>query len=160
MATPTTLPAAFVAGAILTADQQNNLRGAFRVLQLFSVQGSTTQTSTSATYADITGLSVTITPQSSSSKIMLVSANSLLASANACEGNIRFLRGATNIFDSVQGILAANTGMSVSSMYLDSPATTSATTYKVQFARTAGTGTLYSSIGGTLSNFLVMEISA
>ena len=34
MATPTTLPAAFVSGAILTADQMNNLRGAFRVLQV------------------------------------------------------------------------------------------------------------------------------
>ena len=40
MATPTNLPASFVAGAILTAAQQNDLRGAFRVLQV--VQGTTT----------------------------------------------------------------------------------------------------------------------
>jgi hypothetical protein len=33
MATPTNLPATFVAGNVLTAAQQNGLRGAFRVLQ-------------------------------------------------------------------------------------------------------------------------------
>jgi hypothetical protein len=34
MATPTTLPASFVAGSILTAAELNDLRGAFRVLQV------------------------------------------------------------------------------------------------------------------------------
>lgn len=160
MATPTSLPASFVDGTVLSAATMNNLRGAFRILQLESVQGATQQTSTSATYADVTSLSVTITPQATSNKILLVSTNSLLASGAAADCGIRFLRGATNIFTSVQFIGATNTGASVTSIYLDSPATTSATTYKVQFNRNAGTGTVYSSITNTLSNLVVMEISA
>jgi hypothetical protein len=42
MATPTTLPATFVAGNVLEAEQLNDLRGAFRVLQTVS----TTKTDT------------------------------------------------------------------------------------------------------------------
>ena len=45
MATPTTLPATFVAGNVLTAAQMNDLRGAFRVLQIVS----TTKTDTFTT---------------------------------------------------------------------------------------------------------------
>ena len=160
MAAFTSLPASQTTGNVLTAAYMNDLRGAFRVLQLSSVQGNTEQTSTSATYADVTGLSVTLTPQATTNKILIISTNSLLASANAADCGIRLLRGATNIFTSVQFIGAANTGASVTSIFLDSPATTSATTYKVQFNRNAGTGTVYSSITGTLSNLVVMEISA
>ncbi len=160
MAAFTSLPASQTTGNVLTAAYMNDLRGAFRVLQLSSVQGNTQQTSTSATYADVTGLSVTLTPQATTNKILIISTNSLLASANAADCGIRLLRGATDIFTSVQFIGAANTGASVTSIFLDSPATTSATTYKVQFNRNAGTGTVYSSITGTLSNLVVMEISA
>lgn len=160
MAAFTSLPASQTTGNVLTAAYMNDLRGAFRVLQLSSVQGSTQQTSTSATYADVTGLSVTLTPQATTNKILIISTNSLLASASAADCGIRLLRGATDIFTSVQFIGAANTGASVTSIFLDSPATTSATTYKVQFNRNAGTGTVYSSIAGTLSNLVVMEISA
>lgn len=160
MAAFTSLPASQTTGNVLTAAYMNDLRGAFRVLQLSSVQGNTQQTSTSATYADVTGLSVTLTPQATTNKVLIISTNSLLASANAADCGIRLLRGATDIFTSVQFIGAANTGASVTSIFLDSPATTSATTYKVQFNRNAGTGTVYSSITGTLSNLVVMEISA
>jgi hypothetical protein len=45
-------------------------------------------------------------------------------------------------------------------MHLDSPNSTSAITYKVQVNRNAGTGTVFSSIGGTAGAFLVAEISA
>jgi hypothetical protein len=161
MATPTSLPAAFTVGQVATAAQMNDLRGAFRVLQLFSVQGNTVQTTTSATYGDITGLSITITPQATTSKILLMSSNALLASGAGADTGIRFLRGATAVYTVVQGVFAANTGASVSTIYLDSPATTSATTYKVQVNRFAGTGTVYSNVNSSFfSSFLVAEISA
>ena len=83
-----------------------------------------------------------------------------MASGLACDVGIRILRDATNIFTSVQGVFAANVGASVTSIYLDSPATTSATTYKVQFNRATGSGTAYSNVSGTLSNLVVMEIYA
>lgn len=160
MATATSLPAAFVANTVLTAAQQNDLRGAFRVLQFFSVQGATQQTSVTTTYADITSLTVTITPQSATNKILLISTNNLLASSVASTAGIRMLRDATNIFTSIQGYFLADSGASVTSIFLDSPASTSAITYKVQFNRSAGTGTVYSNLSPALSNFVVMEISA
>jgi len=150
-------------GTMLTADSSaaTGLKYLpFSVLQTLSVQSSTQQTSTSTTYADITGHTLTITPNSATNKILIVSTNSLLASGVNADIGIRILRGATNIFTSVNGILAANTGGSFTSIYMDSPATTSATTYKVQFNRTLGTGTAYSNISGTLGNLIVMEIYA
>jgi hypothetical protein len=160
MATPTNLPAAFTVGQVATAAQMNDLRGAFRVLQLFVQVLDTQQTTSSATYGDITGGSVTITPQSTSNKILIISANALLASGANADVGIRFLRGATDIYTEVAAILAVNTGGNFFSMHLDSPNTTSATTYKVQVARTGGTGLVYSSIATTAGAFLVAEISA
>jgi hypothetical protein len=48
MAAVTTLPAAFVAGNVLTAAQLNNLRGAFRVLQVVQSITTTAVTITSS----------------------------------------------------------------------------------------------------------------
>jgi hypothetical protein len=160
MATPTNLPSSFTDNTTLPAATLNNLRGAFRVLQLFSVQGTTQQLSTSTGWAEVTGLTVTITPQSATNKILIISTNSLLASLAAADGAIRIMRGATNIFTSVQLIGTANVGGSYTTIYLDEPTTTSATTYKIEFRRDAGTGNLYSSVTNTLSNLIVAEISA
>ena len=160
MATPTSLPAAQTTGNVLTAAYVNDLRGAFRVLQLFSVQSTVQQLSPTTTYADVTSLTVTITPQANTNKILVISTNSLLAAGAAADGGIRIMRGATNIFTSVQCIGTANVGGSYTTIFLDSPATTSATTYKIQFNRDAGTGNLWHSITNTLSNLVVMEISA
>jgi hypothetical protein len=161
MATPTNLPAAQTTGNVLTAAYVNDLRGAFRVLQFFSVQGNTSQTTTSTTYGDITSLSITITPQATTNKIFLMSANNLLASGNAADAGIRFLRDGTAIYTTIQAVMVTNSGSSVSTMYLDSPSSTSAITYKVQFNRASGTGTVYSNVNTSLySSFLVAEISA
>jgi hypothetical protein len=160
MATPTSLPAAQTSGNVLTAAYVNDLRGAFRVLQLDVKVMDTQESTTSATFADITGGSVTITPQSASNKILIVSANALLASGASADAGIRFLRGATNIYTEVAAIMDTNTGGNFMSMHLDSPNSTSAITYKVQVNRNAGTGTVFSSIGGTAGAFLVAEISA
>lgn len=152
MATPTSLPASFVSGAVLTAAEMNNLRGAFRILQV--VQTLKTDTFTSGTIsqgaeADITGLSASITPSSTSSKILVVANlhGSTLgtALANAPQLTYRVYRGTTNIgqgdaagnrsrVTSSSGVFTTSTGMANgTSIILDSPATTSATTYKLTF---------------------------
>jgi hypothetical protein len=150
-------------GTMLTADSSaaTGLKYLpFSVLQTKSVQSSTQQTTTSSTYADITSHTLTITPNSATNKILIVSTNSLLASGLAADGGIRILRDATNIFTSIQLIGSANIGGSFTSIYLDSPATTSAITYKAQWNRATGSGTVYSNVAGTLSNLIVMEIYA
>jgi hypothetical protein len=98
----------------------------------------------STTYIDVTGLAVSITPTSSSSKILVIG-NISLGSSTVDRYSVfgRLMRGSTPIhvytgggnYD--QGTFSYQMGgfegpMSQSFTFLDSPSTTSATTYKVQ----------------------------
>ena len=178
MATPTTLPASFTAGQVLTAAQMNNLRGAFRVLQVVTTAKTDTFSTTSTSMTDVTGLSVSITPSSADSKVLvLVQLNGGNdGSSTNFFGNL--VRGATTIdVGDAAGSRAAVTFFSEASVqlstqtavFLDSPATTSATTYKIQI-RTQGVGTVFVNRRGTdndaterprtASTITVMEISA
>jgi hypothetical protein len=160
MTTPTNLPSSFVAGAILTAAQQNDLRGAFRVLQLKFDDANVEVTSASATYVDV-GLSVSITPQATTNKILLISSIAMRASGGAADVQARFMRDATSIFGGVQGFFQSGDGSTISMMYLDSPVSTSAITYKVQGSRNFGAGSaVFQSGGSVTSSLIVCEISA
>jgi len=118
-------------------------------------QGTRTSrtTSTSATFAD-TGLSVTITPSATTSKILiLVCIGAVGQSVTSTETGFRLLRDATGLLygdaggTGIQVTCAtwAQAGTSAGAFisYLDSPSTTSATTYKVQWANLFATGTVY-----------------
>jgi hypothetical protein len=164
MATPTTLPAAFTAGQVLTAAQMNDLRGAFRVLQVVSMETSTTVSNSTTTFA-ASGLTLSITPSSTSSKILVMS-NSAIAktSGNASNGvNLRLRRGATVLQNQVAclftGTAITNIGNS-NMMTLDSPNTTSATTYDVQFANFTAAAAADHNANNSTSSLVLMEISA
>jgi hypothetical protein len=167
MATPTTLPAAFVSGNVLEASQLNNLRGAFRIMQVVSSAYATQAISSSATFAD-TGLTATITPSATTSKILvMVTQNGVIKNAGDA-GNcvdLRLVRGATTLVNTSQ-IGKTNTDLlniigTASIIYLDSPATTSATTYKTQFANNAGTASgAFVQFNGDTSNITLFEVSA
>jgi hypothetical protein len=161
MATPTTLPATFVAGDVLTAAQQNALRGAFRVLQV--VQGTTTTlaSTTGGTYLD-TNLTATITPSSTSSLVLVYVSQRTYSSAANAGVKLRLMRGATGIVETLDVNLNAG-GASTSlfnPIYLDNPATTSATTYKTQYAIGSGAGTAIVQPSNNLASIILMEISA
>jgi hypothetical protein len=166
MATPTNLPAAFSSGAVLTAAQQNALRGAFRVLQV--VYGSTTTevNNATSTFADTT-LTASITPQSSSSKVLVMVSQNGCFKNNANSQNrmvIRILRDATNIGQNGSLFLYTDTatgnGGSFSMSVLDTPATISATTYKTQFQNPANTSGISVQENSARSTMILMEISA
>ena len=176
MATPTTLPATFVAGNVLTAAQLNNMRGAFRVLQVATTNKTDTYTQTATAFTDITGFSVTITPSSATSNVLIyVNAN---VSMSDTVLTLRLLRGSTVIFAGTTagtrpvGFYGSSENLGTNifqsgGIYLDSPATTSATTYKVQMALYTGTGYLNRNNRDTdgvdprlSSSITVMEISA
>lgn len=161
MATPTSLPAAVSTGDIGTAAQFNGLRGAFRILQVVESTLLNQVGSASATYIDI-GLSATITPQSTSSKILVLLSQNTYADAAATGVGIQYLRGSTILSTSIQCSFGTNSGNVVNNFftYLDSPATTSATTYKVQMSRTAGGGNAYTQINGNPSRIILFEVSA
>lgn len=167
MATPTNLPASQTTGNVLTAAYVNDLRGAFRVLQVIYGSTSTATTNNTSTFADTT-LSATITPQSSSSKVLvMVSQNGCFKSGANAENrmNLRLVRTTTTIAKMSGDLFlytgnAESNGASASISYLDSPATTSATTYKTTFMNPNNTAACIVQEGSAVSTMILMEISA
>ena len=119
-----------------------------KILQVVSATKTDTLTTTSQPYVDITGLSVSITPSSSSNKVLVSYTLSMAATGFPM---FKVLRDSTDVFvgdaasNRVRCFFGGYTGglhtsmvLPVSGNFLDSPSTTSSTTYKVQ------TGTIYS----------------
>ena len=162
MATPTTLPATFVAGDVLTAAQQNALRGAFRILQVVYATSTAETSTTSATYATTT-LAGTITPSATSSKILIFTNSQLSSNSAAMQTGIRIFDGSTAILTNPRAIIqngAGDLAMLQTMIYLDSPNTTSAKTYTLQFARTTGSGTIVAQANSAPSTMILCEVSA
>jgi len=158
-----TLPA--VSGTVLTTTSPK----AGNVIQVVQGTYSTAVSIASASYTD-TGLQASITPTSSSSKILiLVNQGGALRLNSTSEqsGYANLVRGATQITEIIQiqrmGATASQYAPYFNGiMYLDSPATTSSTTYKTQgkVAVTADTGVLYFQINNLNSTITLMEIAA
>ena len=165
MATPTNLPAAAVTGEVLTAAYVNNLRGAFRVLQVVTATTTTEVVNNTSTYADA-GLSATITPQSTTNKILVMTTQDVGKDTGNAENRLqmRIMRGATQIQET--GALLCYTGSAIFNIisqsfhYLDSPSTTSAVTYKTQFKNPNNTAAVKTQYGGGTGVIILMEISA
>ena len=137
------------------------------VLQVASATYSTITSSSTTTYAD-SGLTVSITPSSATSKILvLISINGISKGTDCCL-NARLNRDSTSI-SNITG-LAAYTGSAVTATgsaafnYLDSPASTSSIAYKLQIASSNAGRTIqindYAAVLGSVSAITVMEIAA
>jgi hypothetical protein len=124
------------------------LTGVGKVLQVVQTVKTDTFSTTSSTFTDVTGLSVSITPSSASNKI-LVLAQISYGGQSDLYGYAKLIRGSTSIFEGdsdsasrVEATVGLNTTAPAGNEnakqriatinYLDSPATTSATTYKIQ----------------------------
>ena len=139
-----------------------------KVLQVVFGYTQTQTTNATTTFADTT-LTATITPSATSSKVLvLVSQNGVLATTAATGVKLRLLRGASVIatFSGSLGytaVTSTRTDIAGSVSYLDSPATTSATTYKTQFAqRTADSTAVQVQVtgGDDMSTIILLEIGA
>lgn len=132
------------------------------VLQVVNATYSTVTTNSTTTYAD-TGLTATITPTSATSKILVLVNQSGVNSDTINSGtSVQLLRTSTSlvVFASFYGFGVSGACMGASVCYLDSPATTSATTYKTQFRRGGGSGVAYIQDNSSTSTITLMEISA
>lgn len=124
------------------------------ILQVLQVVKTDTTSETSSTYADISGMTINITPSASSSKILFIADLSIGHTA----GNhvIRMIRGSTDIYSAdaassrpissggtnADFTSATYTNTNIHKTYLDSPSSTSQLTYKIQW-RTGYSGTVY-----------------
>jgi hypothetical protein len=136
-----------------------------KIIQVVTATYSSTTISSSSTYSD-TGLTVTITPTLATSTILvLVNQNGAGKNVGATGLNLRLLRGATVIstfgrYIGQDGALTGESWNSVGLGYIDSPATTSATTYKTQQASEANIAQVGTQIGSAMSTITVLEIGA
>jgi hypothetical protein len=140
--------------------------GGGKVLQV--VYGSVTTGATNSTnvYAD-TGLTATITPSATNSKVLVLVAQNGTEKSAGNSGNalrMKTLRGATTIAEDsnlmlLNGAAQQVFGTSYAVNVLDTPATTSATTYKTQFCNLFN-GASVSVNNGGLSTIVLIEIGA
>jgi hypothetical protein len=137
------------------------------IVQIVNTTFGTSISGTVASRAD-TGLSLSITPTSSSNKILaLVDLADVAKYGGTSTGSYaRFwlMRGSTDLIRfggqiGYSGNTSTNSGYTVSTNYLDSPATTSAVTYKVQWQNPSGAGTIEMNASGTVSTLTLMEVS-
>ena len=184
------------ANQVLKTDGSGNLSfgadQAGKILQVKNAIKTDTQSVTNNTFTDISGLSISITPSSSSNKILFRGYVSLGTESNTVMA-IKIFRDSTEIGKSTANSTAANNstataaGLNVSSVtssvksqikqlqfeVLDSPNTTSAVTYKVQFAEISlyqyASVTVYvnrtyftpsASLHGVISSVTAMEVAA
>jgi hypothetical protein len=167
------------AGTIITtAGVPSSAMPAGSVLQVVSTTKTDTFSSTAANaFTDITGLSVSITPTSSSSKIMVFcTVQGINANTNAYFSLVRDaaaigVGGASGSRSQVssENIYKVGTNMMAGSsfQFLDSPVTTSSTTYKIQFITDGGTTYVNRTVGDidalytgrSQSTITVMEIA-
>jgi hypothetical protein len=138
--------------------------GGGKVLQV--VQGTTTTAASNSTttFAD-TNLSASITPTSATSKVLVLVSIHSEKSAGAAANNINFrlFRGATQVYENLYNLYTNTTVINrglQSFNYLDTPSTTSATTYKVQFANDANSATVTVQSSSQMSTIILMEIGA
>ena len=160
--------------------------GGGKILQVVSATKTDTSSLTSATFTDISGLSVSITPSAATSKILVLWSTSLSSTSNSTGNKIRIMRDSTavGIGDTASnrpritggfyigdiGDGAPHNFTTVAGNFLDAPATTSALTYKLQFsAYSAATIYVNRTVGDRdnaafdprcISTITVMEVGA
>jgi len=160
---PTTISGSLVNTATAQFNTWQNTAGVARntVLQVVQTVKTDTFTTTSTTYTDITGMSVTIAPYFATSKI-LVELSLCFTSTINTQAYVRLMRDSTAIcigdtngsrvrFTMNQFFNQENEVPTSSILFFDSPATSSALVYKVQ-AQTQGAGTVFVNRSSTWSN--------
>lgn len=135
-----------------------------KVVQIVAATYSTLAGSTTTTYAD-TGLTASITPTSASNKVLVLWSQGGLykTSGNvSMEIDLKLLRTSTTIaigFGGYDGTSNANSVGNVTAAILDTPATTSAVTYKSQFRNGTAASTAYIQYNGSTSSLILMEVT-
>ena len=156
----------------------DSLLGSGAVLQVISTEKNDDFTTASSSYTDVTGLSVSITPASTSSKILVMFSISVSNTSSTQGTFIRLMRDSTEIaparsdsnYDSAWHKFYGDTNITnvMAYQFLDSPSSSSALNYKLQIKPQGSTATVNRSGSNNASqgyshksssSITVMEIS-
>ena len=144
--------------------------GGGKVLQVVQASTTTATTVASTSYTDTT-LTATITPTSATSTILVMVSQFGYQTRNSdsINASTQIVRGATSIYNAefasrltASGATAVMLGVYTNLVYRDSPATTSATTYKTQgkVSSTANSGQIVYQDNSAPSTITLLEIGA
>jgi hypothetical protein len=177
-------------GQVLTADttvspykvKWANAAGGGKVLQVVQTTKTDTFSTNSTSYVDITGFSASITPSSTSSKVLVLVNCGIIGCSNDWAIQLQILRGSTAIFSNTSGgssdtndawhasgaLSPANNRIVAGAhmSYLDSPSSTSSLTYKIRMLSGDSGTTGYlnrwalNSDLGSVSSITLLEIGA
>ena len=162
--------------------------GVGKIGQVIQTVKTDTFSRNSSSYGDITGMSVSITPVATTSKVLVIVDLKLGTEHGDSDFNIKIVRGSTDIYIGDSAGSRRNSSMGVASYgfpsntsngenymkqvsltFLDSPSTTSATTYKIQIINVGGRVNYVNRTGNdsdnqayprTASSIIVMEVLA
>jgi hypothetical protein len=147
---------------ILNSNGRVILNQSGSIIQVLQNSSAGNSSTTSTSFVDVTNFTVTITPSSTSSRILVIASgqltNSLVVNTNVIY-NQRLIRDAVQLqlnniaAESSAGGLQAKGNLSIS--YIDSPATTSPVTYKIQHNTSSASSTGSCNSG----RIIAMEIS-
>ena len=150
-------------GTPTAADLGINTTG--NVLQVVSVASTATTTTQSGSFVS-TGCTASITPKFNNSKILIIINGGMegFAGGGATEvSSWKIFRGSTQVETSDSGkriYLESNKYVPLTTVFLDSPATTSSTTYTLHMKRFAGSGTVsWNRDGIQTTTITLMEIA-
>ena len=156
-----TIPSGF------TISNSGTASGFGKIGQVVSVTHTADQTSTSTSFADVTNLNASITPSATTSKILILTDIEfyVAGSSQGINGYLKVVRGSTDLIQRrSQSYSQDGTGVEyenqVSFAYLDSPSTTSSTTYKIQFRLGAGSSVSINHSSDKTGSLTLLEVLA
>jgi hypothetical protein len=169
----------FTAGEVLAAADLNDTFGAKlnlaggKVLQVVRATDTTDRTTSSTAFVDVTGMSVTITPQKATSAVLIISTGFLESTWTSGDNGVGLLRITDSSNNAISGaqihglgtINLTGTGTrETSSMFnllaYATPATLSAVTYKLRFSTNAATITTKVRNSTATGQMFAIEVSA
>lgn len=148
--------------ALTSVESSTYTRSGFGILPILQIQEFDTATASdtiNATAYSNTNVTVSITPKLSTSKIMVVVSGS--ANQNVGDqGHFTLARNGSNLCAAAGcAQVNASNGEHITMQWYDSPATTSATTYTVQYKNNAATGSGGMPTGGTTAVIFAIELA-
>ena len=149
-----------------------NLAGG-KILQIVRATDTTNRATTSITLVDVTGMSVTITPQKSDSAIFILAicrASNSSSLTTATYGFVRITDNSNNAISGAEEVMFGNNGYTASGARQNdtpliawayaTPATTSAVTYKLRFRSDTGNNTVTLVNASVTGQMYAIEVSA